>query len=582
MEKILEFFKGFSSSDIKSAFNRYTLDGMGSWSHFSQIVLMLAACGAFLIGFKFLSDNMEKLFGSSLKQLFNKTSDQKLVGVGMGAVSTAVVQSSGITTVMVVGFVNAGIMSLYQAATVIMGANIGTTITAQIAAWGSSFDIAPIFMLMLFAGAMMDMISKNDKVKSIGLAIAGLGLVFFGLEIMSDAMGIYKEMPAVQNFLSDITNPFLLLIFGIVFTALLQSSSAVTTIIIAMASQGLLIGGGGNAVLYIILGSNIGSTVTALISSIGTSVNARRASMMHLLFNTIGTILFMILLLVWSEGVVGADFFNATFVKWFDGNPEIQIAMFHTFFNVTCTLMFLPFTKALVKMASLLIPEKEQKEKDPSELVYMDKRFLATPAVAVGQLCKDTFRMADIAMESLSIAFNGFINRDLEAMKQVSEHNETVATISGKISDYLVRVSAGDTSLKDEKAITALHNNIGDIARISELADNFTKYTNRAVKDNLVFSEGINEKLGVMHDLLHEQYAYTKRIMLENQRSLISESDALEDRIDTMRRDLVAEHITRLSQGKCRPENNTIFVNLVCNLERIGDHLNFIVHSTEN
>ncbi|MBQ7831102.1 MAG: Na/Pi cotransporter family protein [Clostridia bacterium] len=582
MEQILQFFKGFASADIKSAFNRFTLDGMSVWAHISQVVMMLAACGAFLIGFKFLSDNMEKLFGSSLKKLFNKTSDKKFVGVGMGAVSTAVVQSSGVTTVMVIGFVNAGIMSLYQATCVIMGANIGTTITAQIAAWGSSFDIAPIFMSMLFIGAMMDMISKNDKVKSIGLAIAGLGLVFFGLEIMSDAMGIYKEMPAVQDFLKNITNPFLLLIFGIVFTALLQSSSAVTTIIIAMASQGLLIGGGGNAVLYIILGSNIGSTVTALISSIGTSVNARRASLIHLLFNTIGTLLFMIMLLIWSRGVVGSDFFEVTFVKWFDGNPEIQIAMFHTFFNVICTLLFLPFTKGLVFMASKLIPEKEQKEKDPAELVFMDKRFLATPAVAVGQLWKDTFRMADIAMESLSVAFNAFIDRDVEALDTVYEHNETVAKISEKISNYLVRVSAGTTSLKDEKSITALHNNIGDIARIAELADNFTKYTKREVKDNLVFSEGINEKLAEMHGLLHEQYDYAKKIMLDGQRDLIETSDLLEDRIDEMRKGLVAEHIMRLSQGKCRPENNTIFVNLVCNLERIGDHLNFIVHSTDN
>ena len=233
--------------------------------HVVNIIMMLAACGAFLIGFKFLSDNMEKLAGNSLKKLFNKTSNSKMVGVGIGAVSTAVVQSSGVTTVMVVGFVNAGIMSLFQAATVIMGANIGTTITAQLAAL-SSFDIAPFFIALLFIGVMMEMLSKNDKVKSIGLALAGLGLVFFGLECMSASMSSYKESQVVLDFLGSISNPFLLLLFGIVFTALLQSSSAVTTIIIAMATQGLVIGGGGNAVLFIILGSNIGSCVTALIS----------------------------------------------------------------------------------------------------------------------------------------------------------------------------------------------------------------------------------------------------------------------------------------------------------------------------
>lgn len=547
--------------------------------HVVNVIMMLAACGAFLVGFKFLSDNMEKLFGNSLKKLFNKTSDKKWVGVGMGAVSTAVVQSSGVTTVMVVGFVNAGIMSLFQAATVIMGANIGTTITAQLAAF-SSFDIAPIFIAMLFIGVMMEMLSKNDKIKSIGLAIAGLGLVFFGLEIMSDSMSTYKSSPAVQDLLTSLSNPFLLLAFGIIFTALLQSSSAVTTIIIAMASQGLIIGGGGNAVLYMILGSNIGSCVTALISSIGTSVNARRASIIHLLFNVTGALLFTIMLLIWSEGVVGSYFYEVTFCKWF-AKSTTQIAMFHTFFNVVCTLLFLPFTKLLVKLSQLIIRDKKQTEKEPWELVYMDKRFLNTPAVALGQLKKETFRMADMSMESLQIAFGAFINRDVEALDKVYEINENVARLSEQISNYLVQTSNGGLSLSDEKLVSRLHSNIGDIARIAELADNLTKYTRREVKDNLTFSEGINEKLAVMHGLLQDQYGFVKRIVLEEEKGLVAQSDGLEDEIDAMRRDLVAEHIERLGQGKCRPENNTIFVNLVCNLERIGDHLNFIVHSID-
>ena len=552
--------------------------------HVVNIIMMLAACGAFLVGFKFLSDNMEKLAGNSLKKLFNKTSDKKLVGVGIGAVSTAVVQSSGVTTVMVVGFVNAGIMSLYQAATVIMGSNIGTTITAQLAAL-SSFDIAPIFIALLFIGVMMEMLSKNDKVKSIGLAIAGLGLVFFGLEIMSDSMSTYKESEAVIGLLESIQNPFLLLLFGIVFTAVLQSSSAVTTIIIAMATQGLIIGGGGNAVLYIILGSNIGSCATALISSIGTSVNARRASIIHLLFNITGAVLFTIMLLIWSEGVVGSNFYEVTFMRWFSGEGAegTQIAMFHTFFNVLCTAMFLPFTKVLVKLSQLIVPDKKQKtEKEPWELVFMDKRFLTTPTVALGQLEKETFRMADMSMESLQIAFRGFIDRDLDAIDKVYAANENIAKISEQISDYLVRVSASGVSFADEKLVSALHSNIGDIARIAELADNLTKYTKREVKENLVFSDGINEKLGVMHERLQQQYQLVKKIILDKAYEILPESDGVEDEIDAMRRDLVAEHIVRLSQGKCRPENNTIFINLVCNLERIGDHLNFIAHSTDN
>lgn len=541
---------------------------------FENIVLILAGCGAFLLGFKLLSDNMEKLAGNSLKVLFNKTSDKKWVGVGMGAVATAVVQSSGVTTVMVVGFVNAGIMSLKQAAAVIMGANIGTTITAQLAAL-QALPIDSFFIALLFVGMMMEMFSSKDKVKSIGLALAGLGMVFFGLDVMSNTMKVYAQNEAVTSILSSLTNPFLLLVFGIVFTALVQSSSAVTTVIIAMATAGLTIGGGGNAVLYLILGSNIGSCVTALISSIGTSVNAKRASIIHLLFNVTGALLFMIVLLCWP------GFFASTFAKWFS-EPSTQIAMFHTFFNIICTLVFLPFSNLLVFLSKKIVPDKGQAEKAPSELVFMDKRFLTTPTVALGQLKKETFRMSDMAMESLQIAFRGFIDRDIDAIDKVNENNEHISKISEQISNYLVQVSASDVSYADEKQINALHNDVGDIARIAELADNLTKYTKREVRENLLFSDGINEKLEKMHEMLRQQYELVKRVVLENETALIKESDELEEEIDNMRRDLVAEHIARLGQGKCRPENNTVFINLVCNLERVGDHLNYIVHNADN
>jgi phosphate:Na+ symporter len=321
--------------------------------------------------------------------------------------------------------------------------------------------------------------------------------------------------------------------------------------------------------------------VTALISSIGTSVNARRASMIHLLFNVTGACLFTIMLLIWSKGVVGADFYEVTFMRWFPA-ATTQIAMFHTFFNVSCTLLFLPLTKVLVVAASHLIREKKQTEKEPWELVFMDKRFLATPAVALGQLKKEIFRMADMAMVSLKKAFGGFIERDIEAIGEVTANNETVVKIGEQISNYLVQVSASGVSIAGEKEISEMHNDIGDIARIAEIADNFTKYTRREVKDNLVFSEGINAKLEQMHAKLHEQYDLVKKAVLNGEKQLAVKSDELEEEIDGMRRELVAEHIIRLGQGKCRPENNTIFINLVSNLERVGDHLNYIVHNAEN
>lgn len=543
-----------------------------------SVITILAGCGVFLLGFKLLSDNMEKLAGNGLKRLFNKTSDKKLVGVGLGAAATAVVQSSAITTVMVIGFVNTGIMSLKQAATIIMGANIGTTITAQIVAL-QAFNLNVFFMALAFIGMAMNMFSKKDKVRLAGIALAGLGIVFVGLDVMSGAMEGEMIHAALETVLSKATNPVFLLFIGVAFTALIQSSSAVTTIIIAMAMQGLIVGGGGNAVLYVILGSNIGSCVTALISSIGTSVNARRASIIHLLFNVIGTVIFMVVLLIFPQ------FQEKTFERWFS-SPETQIAMFHTFFNVLCTLMFLPFTNVLVKLAMLIVPETktEEKAEEPesgAKFVYMDKRFLNSPALAISQLKKETFRMADMAMASLATAFNGFIRRDVSTVENVAANNEKIADLSKSISDYLVKVSAAGPSLEDEKKISALHNNVGDIVRISELADNLTKYTRKTINENLTFSPVVGTKLSEMYALLQEQYSLVKRIVLMKEYNIMNESDETEDRVDNMRRSLIADHIERMQRGECNAENNPVFINLVSNLERVGDHLNYVAHSVD-
>lgn len=543
-----------------------------------SVITILAGCGVFLLGFKLLSDNMEKLAGNGLKRLFNKTSDKKLVGVGLGAAATAVVQSSAITTVMVIGFVNTGIMSLKQAATIIMGANIGTTITAQIVAL-QAFNLNVFFMALAFIGMAMNMFSKKDKVRLAGIALAGLGIVFVGLDVMSGAMEGEMIHAALETVLSKATNPVFLLCIGVAFTALIQSSSAVTTIIIAMAMQGLIVGGGGNAVLYVILGSNIGSCVTALISSIGTSVNARRASIIHLLFNVIGTVIFMVVLLIFPQ------FQEKTFERWFS-SPETQIAMFHTFFNVLCTLMFLPFTNVLVKLAILIVPETKTEEKaeeteSGAKFVYMDKRFLNSPALAISQLKKETFRMADMAMASLATAFNGFIRRDVSTVENVAANNEKIADLSKSISDYLVKVSAAGPSLEDEKKISALHNNVGDIVRISELADNLTKYTRKTINENLTFSPVVGTKLSEMYALLQEQYSLVKRIVLMKEYNIMNESDETEDRVDNMRRSLIADHIDRMQRGECNAENNPVFINLVSNLERVGDHLNYVAHSVD-
>ena len=311
------------------------------------IFKMLSSLGALLIGFKMLSENIEKLATNRLKKLFNKTSNNKLAGVGIGIVTTAIVESSAATTVMVVGLVNAGAMSLYQAAAVIMGANIGTTVTAQIVAL-QSFNFGDFAIILTFIGIAMATFIKRDGIKTLGLALAGLGLVFFGLGFLKEAMlELNTEYEGIQKLLKSISNPFVLLLIGTAFTALVQSSTAITTILISMAAAGIVIGGTGNGILFVILGTNIGTCVSALISSVGANSNAKRASFIHLLFNMFGALVFFIFLVSYK------GFMEDTFASWFNGHPETQIAMFHTFFNITCTLIFLPLTNLFVWISKI-------------------------------------------------------------------------------------------------------------------------------------------------------------------------------------------------------------------------------------
>ena len=369
------------------------------------LVKLLAGTGVFLIGVQLLTTNIEQLATDRIKDLFGKTANRRLVNVGIGAVTTAIIQSSGVTTVLIVGFVNVGVMNLYQATAMIMGANIGTTITAQIAAL-SAFPITDYIEILAFAGIMMAMVCKRDGVKKTGSILAGLGLVFIGLALMSDSMKANRD--AIQSLFTVVRNPFLLFFIGIFLTALVQSSSATTSIIIAMSVAGLTIGSGGNEILYIILGTNIGSCVTALMSSIGAGTNARRASLIHLLFNTFGSVLFMTLLLAWPS------FMHMTFERWFP-SAATQIAMFHTFFNTVCTILFLPFTRGFVRLSELIIREPKGEQRT-APVTYLDDRMLSSASLALVQLQRETMRMSDIAMDAFSASFDAFQHRDVNAL----------------------------------------------------------------------------------------------------------------------------------------------------------------------
>lgn len=535
-----------------------------------SIFLLLAGIGVFLVGCKLLSDNMEKIANTRLKKLFFKTQNNKVVGVTIGTVATSIVQSSALTTVMVVGLVNSGIMTLYQATTVIIGANIGTTITGQIAAL-QSFGVEAFAIGLTGIGALMNIFSRKDKTKIIGNIIAGLGMVFVGLMLMKQSMSDINSDGKVTELFSTLTNPFLLFFTGIALTALIQSSSVVTSIIITMAASGIAIGTNCNDVLFIILGTNIGTCVTAILCSLDANVNAKRASMIHLLFNVFGSVIFFIMLLIWK------NFMNDTLVKIFD-KPATQIAMFHTLFNVVCAILFLPFTKYLVKIASYIIKDK----KAPNKTSYLDKRLLQTPMIALEATIKQTALMLDMAMVSLDDSLKGFINLDVTFIPQVKKNNSEVDAEGKDITNYCVLISSNNSDLLTEKIISSIHDSLSDIDRISELADNITKYTDKAVKEDLMFSNTVKSQLGEMQDLIHQMYEALKDMILNKNKKRIVDIDIIEDKIDEMRKTLVNGHIDRLNKGECRPESSTVFINLSNNLERVGDHLSYIAHSYEN
>lgn len=531
------------------------------------VIELLAGLGALLIGFKLLSDNIEKLANSGVKKLFNKTSKNRWVGVGIGAAVTAIIQSSGASTVMIVGFVNAGIMDLFQATAMIMGANIGTTITAQIAAL-DAFDVGTFAMLLAFIGTFMSMIAKKDKTKTIGLALGGLGLVFLALGYMGDAMDIFKKSQAFTDLLQNVNNPLLLLLIGIGFTALIQSSSATTTILITMVGAGLAIGNSPNSILYVVLGSNIGSCVTALLSSISASNVAKRASLIHLMFNAFGTIIYFIVLLLWQ------DFYTVTFGKWFPGAPQTQLAMFHTFFNVSMTLLFVPFINYFVKLATWILPDKKQ----ISNKSFIDERFLGTPSIALSQVHKETLRLGTLAMEALNDSIDCFVNKNYEGRSGVYEKIKIVDGINENLLGYLVKVANQDLPIDGEKLVSNLHFSINDFYREAEIADNMIKYTRHLVEDNIKFSSKVFEQIGIMRDKLNQQFAYLKDMFENNNYAILAEVDQVEDEIDKLRSTMINDHIARLEKGECSPASSGVYINLVSNLERAGDHLAYIAH----
>lgn len=537
---------------------------------FLCILALLAGSGVFMAGMNMLSSNLEKIAGNKMKSLLGKISNNRFAGVGIGASVTAIIQSSAATTVMAIGFVNAGVMTLMQATAIIMGANIGTTVTGLLVSL-SSFDISLYFSVFTFIGIMM-MFIKNDKVKIIGGILAGLGLLFVGLDLMSNAF----NDPAIKEFFIEIFTsinfPLLLILCGIVFTALLQSSSAATGLVIVMVGNGAI---DVSSALFIILGSNIGTCVTAIIASIGTTTNAKRTAFIHLAFNVIGTIIFTIFIWIFTPYIV--SFLDAIFPN----NGEMQIALFHIIFNVTTTLLLLPFIKWLVRLAELVIREKKKESAPAFTLKYVDDRLLKTPPIALMQVKKEVEYMASLANENLERSFDVIFLKDKTKIDKVYEVEEHINFMNNALTKYLIKLSSLVNS-DEEKIIGSYFHVLNDIERIGDHAENFMEVGIKLIENNLSFSKEGEEEVKTMYSKVLAMYDLAIEGFDDVKKNHLKELDKYEQQLDDMKDDLSSSHFDRLADGKCSIEMGDMFYSIISGLERVGDHLVNVGYSIFN
>ncbi|MBQ9728318.1 MAG: Na/Pi cotransporter family protein [Clostridia bacterium] len=538
---------------------------------FNAILILLAGCGVFIAGMNMLSDGLEHSAGGGMKKLLGKISNNRFAGVGIGAAVTGIIQSSSATSVMVIGLVNAGVMTLTQATAIIMGANIGTTVTGILVSL-KSLNISLYMTLLAFIGVMMTFF-KKERIKQIGGILCGLGLIFVGLDLMSSAFGgSGLEQFFQEKVFSNIKFPLLLIFCGMAFTALIQSSSAATGLFIVMVGAGAL---ELESALFLVLGSNIGTCITAVLAALGTGVNAKRAALIHLTFNVIGTILFTIFLWIFTDPII------KLFDKILPGNPQMQLAWFHVIFNVTTTIILLPFVKQLVQFASIVIQEKKAEETPARHLKYVDERLLKAPSIAVMQVKKEIECMADTVRNNLEKSFEALRLQSDKYGAELYENEEMIDFTNNAVNKYLIRLSAlVDT--KDEKKIGAYFHVLNDLERIGDHAENFYEIGTQMKKQDLVFSETAISEIQEMQNKVLRMFEIAEEAFDNMKTDRLSELTALENEVDGMKRSLSANHVARLSEGTCKVELSAYFFSTVSGLERVADHLVNVGYSILN
>ena len=538
------------------------------------ILTLTAGIGVFLVACQTMSGNLEAAGSRGLRRLFAKTGDNKWLGVGIGLAGTAAIQSSGAVTVMVIGFVNVGIMSLTQAATIIYGSNIGTTVTAQLVALGmfgrNSISTTIIFAAFAGIGAFISLFAKSDKWKQTGGILTGFGMLFVGLGMMSSAMEEFAALPEVKTMLAAINNPILLVIIGALLTAVIQSSSVMTSIAITMVVTGLVNLDQG---IYLTMGSNIGSCVVAMIAGMTSGVNAKRTAFIHLIFNVMGVVIFLILALILRISTGGAWSFGTLFERWFPNAPQMQLAMFHTFFNVCTMFVALPLTDVLVRTVCRIVPDKEVTPSAAPRLKYLDPSMLSTPAVALRQLKTEIENMAEMAMTNFHRSIKIITTMDYDDIKAFRDTENQLNFLNKELLRYSVLLSENNLNSYDQRYLNGTIRTVSDLERVGDYAENIVEYADSLKEQDAAFSpEAINEILQ-MEKLVSELYGEVRIAYHNKDLEALRRANAIEDRIDDLTEEMERNHIRRLNDGTCSPAVGAEYLSLAQNAERVADHL---------
>ena len=532
----------------------------------SIVIPFIGGLAMFIYGMNIMADGLQHAAGSKMKKILEVLTQNKLMGIALGALVTAIIQSSSATTVMVVGFVNAGLMNLTQAISVIMGANIGTTITGWLVSageWAKMFSPSTLAPIAVMVGVIITLVGKRQQSKDVAGIIIGFGILFIGMNTMSDAVYPLRESEVFKTaFISMGSNPFLGILVGAGVTAIIQSSSASQGILLSLASAGLV---PTNAAVFIIMGQNIGTCVTAILSSVGASKNAKCVGTMHLTFNIAGTIIFSILamfLFARLDPSYGEGIINMT-----------QISFIHTVFNVGTTIILMPFSGYIIKFAMKVNGLKAVETKsDEAELVHLDKRMMSTPSVAVEGAKLETIRMGRIARENLSLALSTLSDHDEEKMADVKQREFVIDKLCDNISKYLIDLCMLHLSDKYNEMVNSLLNTVSDMERVGDHAENIVELAEEMKQEGISFSDTALEELNEMSTTTLGAYDNAVKALELDDITYAVKTSFLEDQVDAMEKKLRAGHIDRLSNAECSVNAGIHFIDLLGNLERVSDH----------